>query len=893
MSPTLIQPLDSQSAQLENLGGKGLNLCKLSRSGFNVPPGFIISTPAYHLFLETHQLGGLIHDRVSKIQPDDPASLEFASTAIRSAFSSHVIPSQAADQILEAYRSFKGVPVAVRSSATAEDLPDLSFAGQQDTFLNIIGEHALLRAIIDCWSSLWTARVIGYRARNGIPQDGVSMAVIMQEMVSAGASGVLFTANPLTGSRLETVIDATIGLGEALVSGLVEPDHYVVNPTQNEFITKTLGDKRIAVLSKPGGGIHTQKMDISSRQALPDGQIFSLADLGRQIEDVFDFPQDIEWAWDGEQLYILQSRAITSLFPIPKGMKSEPLRIMISFASIQGIMEPFTPLGQDTIRLIFAGGSSLFGYDRTHLSQGVIKIAGERLWGDFTAIIHHPIGARVLPKIIPVIEPTLSPLIQALWDDSNLGRGRGKLRLSTFRRLAGFALPFLKRTFSYIRHPNGVVEQIYHASQVEIDRLLSMRDKITGDKTRLDDRVELYRQMYYAFPYVVPNIVPGAAAGLIPLVLLNRISKQQTGSWDLALETTRGLPNNETTQMDLDLWETARKIRANGNALQHLSHASSKDLANEYLEARLPDPAQGAIEAFLKEYGLRGLGEIDIGRPRWNEDPAHIMEVLKSYLQIEDDYYAPNVVFKRGEIAAERAIIELASTARSTFGGRLKGKFVRGAARRVRALAGLRESPKFHIVKMMWIIRQALLESGQALVSAGKLQEDDDLFYLYLDELESYAQGEKRDWGKLISERRKSFQAELSRVQFPRLLLSDGRAFYDGSMISDEEDNQLTGSPVSPGSVEGLVKVVLNPKIANLSPGEILVCPGTDPAWTPLFLAAGGLVMEVGGMMTHGAIVAREYGIPAIVGVHQATKVLKTGQRVRVDGSSGKIALLD
>jgi len=287
------------------------------------------------------------------------------------------------------------------------------------------------------------------------------------------------------------------------------------------------------------------------------------------------------------------------------------------------------------------------------------------------------------------------------------------------------------------------------------------------------------------------------------------------------------------------------------------------------------------------------VGEIDIGRPRWNEDPTHIMGVLQSYLQIEDETLAPDAVFQRGEKEAEGAIAELEAIARGTFGGWLKTKIIRGAARRVRALAGLRESPKFHIVGMMWVIRHALLEYGRELVDAGTQERPDDLFFLYLSELEAFAQGEQRDWKNLVSARRASYSREMSRVQIPRLLLSDGRAFYEGLTSGESDSSILKGSPVSPGVVEGLVRVVLDPQKANLVPREILVCQGTDPAWTPLFLAAGGLVMEVGGMMTHGAIVAREYGIPAVVGVHQATTVLQTGQRIQVNGSTGEIHLQD
>ena len=295
----MILPLSSPSARLESVGGKGANLSVLARAGFPVPDGFLITTQAYRTFVEAKNLVQKIQYRVGEIKLDDPNSLQEASEEIRAWFSSGDIPPELVTQIREAYGSLKGVPAAVRSSATAEDLPDLSFAGQQDTYLNVIGEAALLTAVVDCWSSLWTARAIGYRARSAIVHEGVTLGVVVQEMVPSEVSGVLFTANPLTGLRTEAVIDATLGLGEALVAGHVEPDHYVIDLKQGEILTKTLGSKGIAIHGKAGGGVRTEVIDAAHSQALPDEQILELARLGSQIAELYDFPQDIEWAWAG------------------------------------------------------------------------------------------------------------------------------------------------------------------------------------------------------------------------------------------------------------------------------------------------------------------------------------------------------------------------------------------------------------------------------------------------------------------------------------------------------------------------------------------------------------------------------------------------------------------
>jgi pyruvate,water dikinase len=304
--------------------------------------------------------------------------------------------------------------------------------------------------------------------------------------------------------------------------------------------------------------------------------------------------------------------------------------------------------------------------------------------------------------------------------------------------------------------------------------------------------------------------------------------------------------------------------------------------------------AQDAFAHFLDRYGMRGLGEIDIGHRRWREDPTPIMQTVQSYLRIKDREMAPDAVFHRGAEAALAASAQLEETVRETRGGRFKAKVVQWAVRRFRTLAGLRESPKFYIIRLMGIIRQGLLASGRDLVEVGTMADSEDIFFLSLNELRALAQGESRDWNGLVASRREAYDREMLRRQIPRLLLSDGQAFYEG--VGDDgtdTENSFMGSPVSPGVAEGIVRIVMNPHGVQLDPGDILVCPGTDPAWTPLFLVAGGLISEVGGLMTHGSVVAREYGIPAVVGVRDATRRLKTGQRVQVDGNAGRVVLLD
>jgi pyruvate,water dikinase len=369
---------------------------------------------------------------------------------------------------------------------------------------------------------------------------------------------------------------------------------------------------------------------------------------------------------------------------------------------------------------------------------------------------------------------------------------------------------------------------------------------------------------------------------------------QKGENWGrLVMEATRGMPYNPTTEMDLALWEIARSVRADPELYRVVSGLTPAELAIRYRSQSLPRSLQEPVAAFLSRYGMRGLGEIDMGRERWAENPSHVFEMLASFLQIEDEDQAPDAVFGRGAASAERAIEEIAAGVRPTRMGWFKSRAVRFLGGRARRLMGMRESPKFFAVRMLGQIQHEILACGQEFVRSGELERADDLFYLTIDEIQAFASGELSEPGKLIQTRREASRREALRKQIPRLLLSDGRAFYEGINQGANGKNGLNGSPVSPGIAEGRVRVVLDPSQAHLQPGEILVCPGTDPSWTPLFLSAGGLVMEVGGMMTHGAVVAREYGIPAIVGVDQATTRLQTGQLIRMDGSSGLIVRLD
>ena len=849
---------------LRTVGGKGLNLERLRAAGLPVPEFTIIDTSEYDVYVAANDLDTAIP---AALTASDTTHTQDPSDTIRDAFRAGTMPPDQRDRILAQLGTLVDATVAVRSSATAEDLPDLSFAGQQDTFLNVTGADAILDAVVECWSSLWTGRAITYRDRNAI--DGhLALAVVVQRMVDARSSGVLFTANPLTGHRGQTVIDTITGLGEALVSGQVTPDNLVVDTASGRVLDRTLAGET---------------------PAISDAEASELTRLGTRIATSFGEPQDIEWAIDDAGVHILQARAITSLYPLPPHTGPE-LAAWVSFGASQGMLQPITTLGQDVLLSYLSSAARVFGRRITPDQNQIMKVAGERIWIRLDLALRHPIGRAFAAKLLPNADPATAALVERLASEAAFQTGRPTPK-SLQAALAAVRCIGL-------RVPGALANPAHTISRLDrgIDGLVG--DGVRGfeaaatastPQERLRQRLaQVDAIARAAFPTLLPNFGPFLVPSFAMIVRLRELA-ERTGRPDadaLALSVLRSLPGNVTTTMDLALWRAAERIRSDAPALGAIADTPASELAELYQNGRLPHVAQQAVAEFLERYGMRGVAEIDTGAPRWREQPEAVFEALQSYVQITDPEQAPDRVHAAGVAVAEQAIELLALASRPAEAAQ-----IRFMGSRLRALLGARESPKFALVRLMSELRRALQHSGEELVSAGVLEQPDDVFQLHLSELAViFDNPDANRWRPLVAQRRDTMARERRRGQVPRLMLSDGRTFYEGLGATD---GSIVGQPVSPGVAEGLVRVVADPRGAGLQPGEILVCVGTDPAWTPLFLAAGALVTEVGGLMTHGSVVAREYGIPAVVGVHDATRRLETGQRVRIDGSSGAITLLD
>jgi phosphoenolpyruvate synthase/pyruvate phosphate dikinase len=868
------------------VGGKAANLGELTRAGLPVPAGFCVTTSAYELVAGEANLGPISGD-LEETPPEDAERLSELAAAARGALLSAPVPKEIVEAIGEAYRTLgEGEPVAVRSSATAEDLPTASFAGQQDTYLNVVGEASLVDAVRRCWASLWTDRAVSYRATNEIDPRGVRLAVAVQRMVEAKVAGVLFTANPLTGKLRQAVIDASPGLGEAVVSGAVNPDHFVVDTPTGEILERRLGGKRVAIIAERGGGTRRVELAENGEASLTDAQIQALAKLGARVEAHYGEPQDTEWAIDdGGEAWLLQARPITTLFPLPAGAPTndDDLRVYFSASVAQGVYRPLTPMGLQAFRLIASAVVTLAGRPPHDPDAGpaFFTEAGGRLFFDITSALRSTFGRRVLDLATRNMEARTAPIIRRLAADP---------RLSPVETPAWRILRAVLPAFIRVRAPTRLVRALV---QPEVARDRARRAaaefRTAGEASRnasAAERLDAVEGVLLGGP---PRMVPAVPPAFVTGLLANALAGKLLGNLatdDERRVVLRALPHNPTTEMDLALWALAREVRGDPAASRALRETSPEQLAREYRGGTLPPKLQAGLADFLRAYGHRAVAEIDLGLPRWSEDPTYIIGVLANYLRLDNPELAPDVQFRRAAREAEEMVAEL--TRRATRKGRLRGLLVGFLLRRTRELSGMREMPKFCIILLFTQARKLLWPVGEELAKAGRLESAEDIFFVTLPEARAAVDGE--DLGPVVRERRAYYERELKRRHVPRVLLSDGTE-PAGEAHDAAADGALRGTPASGGVVRAKARVILDPSGAELESGEILVAPSTDPGWTPLFLTAGGLVMEMGGAMSHGAVVAREYGIPAVVGVPEATERIVTGQEITVDGSGGTVAI--
>ena len=873
--------LDSlRSSEIALAGGKAVNLGEMMHAGLPVPPGFVVSTDAYRAVIAERNLDAPIQEILSQISPDDSDQLERAATRIQELFQAVTIPAELRSAITEAYRSLgENVSVAVRSSATAEDLPGLSFAGQYDTFLNVVGVDELLDRIVRCWASLWNPRALSYRIRQGILNDDLAHGVVVQKLVAAETSGILFSANPLNGRRDQLLLNASWGLGEAIVSGEVNPDQWVIDKETGRIVETRIARKEQMTI-RTGDGISHAHVPVDQQEvpSLGDAEIAELHSLALIAKRHFGEPQDMEWAREAGTIYLVQSRPITSLYPVPQTQPGKPgVRIYINVNSYsQAMQEPFTPIGEDLIRTAVRRVRKELGPKKIpENSLWYFKTAGGRFFMDITPFLRREKFWNKFRKPDsadkdPITTRALLQYLEANRDEVLSHKERVSFLKVVNPRLVRFLLKAMGEGKRGKRDAAAARTRAIAAGDAA---LADIRRAYEAARTS-EEKIAFIREQIGAVFMAGAGTLFGVAPSAEYIATVRKLMEKHLGdSRDLDL-VEKAVPHSVTTNMGMELMQLAERY----------------DTSN-----RRPGADDPEIRDFLNRYGHKKSIELDPGTPTWAEEPGYVLDLVTSYME-NGRYRQAKEDFARNSRAAEEAIDRIAK--RFLDAGRPgAAKKAQKLLRGFREMFGVREQSKFVITQGLQMVRNSLHDIGAALQQAGRLDRSDDVFFLRLDDLASggSASGGSasgRDLRELAAENRETHLRN-SRLKAPRLLTSTGLAIHSARIESDRDD-VLCGVPVSPGTHEGRARIVRTPEEGrNLRSGEILVTTGTNPAWTPLFLKIGALIMECGGPISHGSVVAREYGVPAVSGVAGATEILRNGQLVRLNGETGTIELLE
>ncbi|MFI6580854.1 rifamycin-inactivating phosphotransferase [Embleya sp. NPDC050493] len=851
--------------QVAVVGGKGAHLGELSRiEGVGVPDGFCVTTDAFRrIMAEAPSIDDRL-DRLSRLNPDEREAIGALSAQIRRTIEGIAIPGDVAAAITRALAGLgEQAGCAVRSSATAEDLPTASFAGQQDTYLNVVGPTAILRHVSRCWASLFTERAVIYRLRNGIDHRTVRMAVVVQRMVFPHAAGILFTADPVTGNRKVATVDAGFGLGEALVSGLVNPDVFKVR--DGEIVAKAIAAKQRAVHALPAGGTQEVAIDAQRQEqpALTDAQVVRLVELGRRIEAHFGRPQDIEWCLVDDAFRIVQSRPITTLFPVPVTETGDrENHVYVSVGHGQMMTDPMKPLGLSMWRLT---------------AMVPMHEAGGRLFVDVTRRLASPVSRAGLLDVIGRSDPLIRDALETVLDRDDFVPSLPD---------AGPGGPPAGGASAPTEADPAIVTELIERSRASIAAL--ERDIRTKTGPALFDfLLEAFEEHKRVLGD--PLNLRAIMAAMEATWWLNDKLWEWLGEKNAADTLTLSAPDNITSQMGLALLDVADVIRPRPEVVAFLRGVRDENFLDELAKIEGGTEARDAIEGYLDRYGMRCVGEIDITRPRWRERPDTLVPVILDNVRNFEPGAAERR-FEQGRRKARQKEQEVLSRLRALPDGDRKAGETKRMIDRVRSFIGYREYPKYGIISRYFVYKQALLGEAERLVQAGVLAEKEDVFYLTFQELHDVVRSNRVD-DRLIRRRKDAFRSYHALTP-PRVLTSDGEAVTGAYRRDDVPAGALVGLAVSAGTIEGRARVILDMAEADLEAGDILVTPFTDPSWSPLFVGIAGLVTEVGGLMTHGAVIAREYGLPAVVGVEQATRLIRDGQRIRVHGTEGYVEFL-
>ena len=861
-------------------GGKGVGLGGLVQAGLPVPPGFVLNTAAYADFVEANHLGPGIHELAALSPTAAPQDYEDASKRIRALFTGGTMPAAIAAELGAAYGRLGGgdTAVAVRSSATAEDLASASFAGQQDTYLNVRGEEGLAAAVTQCWASLWTARAMAYRAREGIGPDTVRLAVVVQRMVDAEAAGVMFTANPANGRPDQTVISAAWGLGESVVSGSVTTDDVVVEAGTGRVLSRRTADKEVMTAYAERGTLEQPVPAGRRRQpVLDDRAAAELAGYGTRIADHFGTPQDIEWARAGGEFFILQSRPITAL-PEPAADIPDtwpvPYRHGLYFRAsiVEQLPDPLSPLFADLI-------------------DGSVSRS-------LRALMTGAVGKDVIRED-DVGLPTINGYAYYYYRNSGMWRVMGK-SLTAMRALARGKAHMGVAGWREYSHPR--YEEVIKDWSAKPVGELSGEELLAGVQTLLDAGT-----VYYT---AVQSIIPIAATSEISFRAYYDKFVRRDGD-PPALTFLLGY-DSEPIRAEKSLYDLAAWARGVPGLARAILDAPTAALAGSQRTGLPPDGVDPALwqqwharfQEHLKRFG-HAVYNLDFVSPVPADDPSPLLETVKYYLrgQGNDPYERQRLSAARREDETSRIIARL--------GPRRRAAFLR-LLRWAQNAAPIREDALADVGLAWPLLRRMLFELGRRLVGSAVVAEPADVFWLRHRELRSAVEfglagpgtpaavaitGADRPVRAGAVEERKMLWRGQAKAAAPQLLPESRwmeRAF--GSMMpagpQDQLGDVIKGAGASAGQVTAPARVLSGPQdFDRMVPGDVLVARITTPAWTSLFAMASAVVTDVGGPLSHSSIVAREYGIPAVLGTGVATQRLTSGQRIRVDGDAGTVTI--
>ncbi|SEW28978.1 pyruvate, water dikinase [Chitinophaga sp. YR573] len=871
MIPYVLSFQETDRSNFIAVGGKGANLGELSGiKGIQVPEGFCVTTEAYKRITGNNQEFNSLLDELTHLKAEERENISRISAKIRMAIERIPIPKDIAEEITGHLTKFgEKEAFAVRSSATAEDLPTASFAGQQDTYLNIIGRTAILQHISKCWASLFTERAIIYRLQNGFDHRKVLLSVVVQKMVFPQAAGILFTADPVTSNRKVLSIDASFGLGEAMVSGLVNTDLYKVR--NGGIIDKKISTKKLAIYALKDGGTKEQEIEPEkqNKQALTDEQILQLERIGRKIEEHFGRPQDIEWCLADDTFYIVQSRPITTLYPVPEA-NDEENHVYVSVGHQQMMTDPMKPLGLSlwqltAFRPMFEAGGRLF----VDIASNLASPAGRKTMIDVMGQ-HDPL---IKGALITIVER--GDFIKSLPDD--------KEELSSIRSSTGKSSADIH---AQIKNDPMIVSDLIRSNQTSIKELKHNIQTSSGPGLFdfiLEDGQQSKKSLFNA------QNRSAIMASIDATTWINENMKEWLDEKNAADTLAQSAPNNITSEMGLELLDVADVIRPYPEVIEYLQHVKEDNFLDELVKLDGGKETRDAICAYLSKYGMRCAGEIDITKTRWSEKPKLLVSIILNNIK----NFGPNagkLKFEQGKQEALKKEQELSDRLKQLPDGEQKALETKEMISLLRNFAGYREYPKYGIISRYFVYKQALLKEAEQLVRANVIHEKEDIYYLTFEELREVVRTNKLDY-QIISKRKDEHKL-YEKLTPPRVITSDGEIITGEYNRENIPAEAIVGLAVSSGVIEGRARVILDMEDADLEDGDILVTSFTDPSWTPLFVSIKGLVTEVGGLMTHGAVIAREYGLPAVVGVENATQLIKDGQRIRVNGTDGYVEIL-